>query len=104
MLYVDISNTRLQFLSFTSFVKLHKYVYKIIEYNVCISYFLSGMPSVITLAPKTRPEGKEPMSYGDACRELEKLGADVVGVNCIRGPQSILPVIKEVRQKCKVNY
>ena len=66
---------------------------------------LKGMPSVVTLGPSQNncTEGKDSMSFGDACRELENLGADVVGINCFRGPKSILPVIKEIRQKCKVN-
>ena len=60
---------------------------------------------MVTFAPSqyNRTQGKDSMSFGDACRELENLGADVVGINCFRGPQSILPVIKEIRQKCKVN-
>ena len=62
------------------------------------------MPSVVTFAPTNmnRTEGDRGLSYGDACRELERLGADVVGINCFRGPQSVLPVIKEVREKCQV--
>ena len=43
------------------------------------------------------------ISYGEACRRLEEAGAAVVGLNCNRGPVSLLPLLKEVRQACKVN-
>ena len=39
---------------------------------------------------------------GEACRTLEEAGAAVVGVNCTRGPHSMLPLLKEIREACKV--
>ena len=44
----------------------------------------------------------ENMSFPDAIKELEDRGADVVGVNCVRGPDTMIDIIKEVREKCKV--
>lgn len=44
----------------------------------------------------------EDMSFPDAIKELEDRGADVVGVNCVRGPDTMIDIIKEVREKCKV--
>ena len=41
-------------------------------------------------------------SYPDACLELEKAGADVVGLNCTRGPETIIPLMREIRKVCKV--
>ena len=50
------------------------------------------------------PDGimQDGISVADACKTLEERGADVVGVNCGRGPDSVLPVIKEIREACKV--
>ena len=44
------------------------------------------------------------VTYREACRRLEEAGAAVVGLNCSRGPVSLLPLLKEVRQACKVNH
>ncbi len=42
-------------------------------------------------------------SIVDTCKELEKRGADVVGLNCFRGPQTMLTYIEEVpAAKCHV--
>ncbi len=40
----------------------------------------------------------------ETCKILEDMGADVVGLNCSRGLDSMLPVIKEVRKVCKVRF
>ena len=42
------------------------------------------------------------ISITDAAQELERLGADVVGLNCGRGLDAMLPAIKQVRAVCKV--
>jgi betaine-homocysteine S-methyltransferase len=59
----------------------------------------TGKPAVITLAVHQQPETREGWSPADACRRLEEAGADVVGLNCIRGPQTMLPVLKAIRQE-----
>ena len=65
--------------------------------------FRPGLPSVVMFAPNGFNKAMDcEMSLADACRELEKAGADVVGLNCFRGPDSMIDVIKEVREKCKV--
>jgi betaine-homocysteine S-methyltransferase len=33
----------------------------------------------------------------DTCKELEQRGADVVGLNCFRGPATMLPYVQAVR-------
>ena len=38
----------------------------------------------------------------EACQKLEENGAAVVGLNCGRGPDTMLPLLKEIRKKCKV--
>jgi betaine-homocysteine S-methyltransferase len=59
----------------------------------------SGKPAVITLAVHQKPEVREGWSPTEACRRLEEAGADVVGLNCIRGPRTMLPVLKAIRQE-----
>jgi betaine-homocysteine S-methyltransferase len=55
-----------------------------------------GLAAVITLAvPK---EGLfDGVDVVDACKQLEQAGADVVGLNCFRGPSTMLPLVKEIR-------
>ncbi len=53
----------------------------------------AGVPSVMTLAVGTDPRTREDWSLADACRRLADAGADVVGLNCIRGPETMLPLL-----------
>ncbi|HYM58404.1 MAG TPA: homocysteine S-methyltransferase family protein [Solirubrobacteraceae bacterium] len=57
----------------------------------------AGVPAVVTLAVHQRPETRECWSPEDACKRLEDAGADVVGLNCIRGPRTILPLLRAIR-------
>jgi len=61
----------------------------------------TGKPSVITLAIHQQPETREGWSPEDACQRLEERGADVVGLNCIRGPETLLPLLRKVRATVK---
>lgn len=58
----------------------------------------TGLPSVITLAIHRAPETREGWSPAEACARLADAGADVVGLNCIRGPQTMMPLLREVRE------
>ena len=57
----------------------------------------SGLPAVITLAIHQEPHTREGWSPEDACKRLKDAGADVVGLNCIRGPKTMLPLLERVR-------
>jgi betaine-homocysteine S-methyltransferase len=57
----------------------------------------SGLPVIITLAPMASNQMQDGVSVVETCVELEKRGADVVGLNCFRGPQTMLPFLKEIR-------
>ena len=57
----------------------------------------TGLPGVITLAIHQEPNTREGWSPEDACKRLEDAGADVVGLNCIRGPKTMLPLIERIR-------
>ena len=55
-----------------------------------------GLPSVVTFA-STSERTIDGHELDDACRRLEAAGADVVGLNCSRGPATILPLLERVR-------
>jgi betaine-homocysteine S-methyltransferase len=56
----------------------------------------SGLPSVVTFAStsETTIDGVE---LDEACKRVEDAGADVVGLNCSRGPQTMLPILERIR-------
>ena len=56
----------------------------------------AGLTSVITLAVGQEPMTREGWSLADACRRLADAGADVVGLNCIRGPATMLPLLPDI--------
>jgi betaine-homocysteine S-methyltransferase len=53
--------------------------------------------AVITLAMHQEDVTRDGVGVVDACKRLADAGADVVGLNCIRGPETMLPLLKEVR-------
>ncbi|HZS89943.1 MAG TPA: homocysteine S-methyltransferase family protein [Chloroflexota bacterium] len=57
----------------------------------------AGLPAVVTLSAHLGNKVREGLPIAEACRRLEAAGADVVGLNCHRGPHTMLPLIKEVR-------
>jgi methionine synthase I (cobalamin-dependent) len=57
----------------------------------------AGLPAVITIVVHRDPEMREGCSPGEACRRIKDAGADVVGLNCSRGPRSMLPLLEAVR-------
>jgi betaine-homocysteine S-methyltransferase len=57
----------------------------------------AGVPAVITIAVHRDPRMREGATIPEACRQLEQAGAAVVGMNCIRGPASMMPVLEQVR-------
>ena len=63
----------------------------------------SDLPAVVTLAPNSELT-YDGVPLEKALRQLEELGADVVGINCFRGPDTMLPLIRKVRAECKVSY
>jgi betaine-homocysteine S-methyltransferase len=58
---------------------------------------VAGLPAVVTFAAHRDGTMREGASAQDACREAEQSGADVVGLNCIRGPQTMLPLLGPIR-------
>jgi betaine-homocysteine S-methyltransferase len=55
-----------------------------------------GLPSIVTFA-STDEVTIDGYEYDEACRQLESKGADVVGLNCSRGPATMLPILERIR-------
>lgn len=64
----------------------------------------TGLPSVVTFVIHQEDTTRDGFSAAEAAKQLEDAGADVVGINCGRGPRTMLPILKEVRAavKCEV--
>ena len=61
------------------------------------------LPAVIMLS-SIADVTRDGFTYSEACQRLEEAGADVVGLNCTRGPATMMPIVAEVRDavKCHV--
>jgi methionine synthase I (cobalamin-dependent) len=64
----------------------------------------SKVPTVVTFAMHQEPILRDGLTPVEACRRMEQAGADVVGLNCHRGPATMMPMIRDIRQavKCHV--
>ena len=58
----------------------------------------AGLPAVINLAIFRDPHTREGLTPAAACKRLEDAGADVVGLNCMRGPATMLPLLGPIRE------
>jgi betaine-homocysteine S-methyltransferase len=57
-----------------------------------------GLPAVVTLAPTQPNQTRDGYDYAEACRILAAEGATAVGLNCDRGPQTMLPLLARIRE------
>ena len=64
----------------------------------------SKVPAVVTFALHREGKLREGWTPVETCQRLEAAGAEVVGVNCIRGPATMLPILKKIRKavRCEV--
>lgn len=58
----------------------------------------TGLPTVITLVLHQELDTREGVRFVEACKRLEDAGADVVGLNCSRGPDTLLPLLAPIRE------
>ena len=58
----------------------------------------SGLPVVLTLAPMAFQEMADGAGIVETAQRLEQGGADVVGMNCFRGPDTMLPWLRRIRE------
>jgi betaine-homocysteine S-methyltransferase len=59
----------------------------------------AGLPAVVTLAVHREPVTWDGWTPAEACARLEEAGADVVGLNCIRGPETMFPILESIRER-----
>ena len=62
----------------------------------------NGLPAVVTLSAFVPDTTLDDVPFPEACRRLEEAGAAVVGINCTRGPATMLPLLRDVRKATKV--
>ncbi|HEV2402777.1 MAG TPA: homocysteine S-methyltransferase family protein [Candidatus Saccharimonadales bacterium] len=55
------------------------------------------LPALVTFGA-AYPKSKDGYDWVEGCRLLEANGADVVGFNCIRGPKTMLPLLRRLRK------
>ena len=61
-----------------------------------------GLPAMVTFA-SVQPTGTyDGYDYVDACGVLAEHGATVVGLNCSRGPETMLPLLERIRSSVDV--
>jgi betaine-homocysteine S-methyltransferase len=58
----------------------------------------SRVPAVVTMAMHREDRTRDGMTPVEVCQRLEDAGAQVVGINCHRGPATILPMLRQIRQ------
>ncbi len=58
----------------------------------------TGLPSMVTMCFDANPVSYDGHTPGECARALRDAGADIVGVNCLRNPNQILPIAEEMRR------
>ena len=58
-----------------------------------------GLIAVTNFSIKKGDKTREGHTPGEACKMMEDLGADVVGLNCYRGPKMTMKLLPEIREK-----
>ena len=56
-----------------------------------------GLPAMVTLASTQPDTTRDGYDYVEACRILADHGATIVGLNCDRGPVTMLPLLERIR-------
>jgi len=55
-----------------------------------------GLPAMVTFA-STAEHTIDGHDLAEACKRVEDAGAEIVGLNCSRGPQTMLPLLEKIR-------
>ena len=61
------------------------------------------LPAVITFALHRQGAMRDGIKPADAAKRIEQKGADVVGLNCIRGIRTMMPFVQEIRDAVKIH-
>jgi betaine-homocysteine S-methyltransferase len=57
----------------------------------------AGLPAMVTVGPDNDPNSFEGHPPDECVRRLAHAGVEIVGVNCLRSPEHMLPIMEEVR-------
>src|SRR5918995_95390 len=57
----------------------------------------TGLPAMITMGLDNNPNSFEGFSPGEQAKRLADAGVDIVGTNCFRSPELMLPLMEEMR-------
>jgi methionine synthase I (cobalamin-dependent) len=57
----------------------------------------AGKVAMVTMSFEQEPKSYEGYGPGECARRLADAGAEIVGVNCLRGPSATLPLMQEMR-------
>jgi len=66
----------------------------LIGLQVCHAF---GLPAMVTFASAHPTHTYDGYAYVEACRRMADAGATIVGLNCSRGPQTMRPLLTEIR-------
>jgi betaine-homocysteine S-methyltransferase len=58
----------------------------------------AGKVAMVTMSFEQEPKSYEGYGPGECARRLVGAGAEIVGINCLRGPAATLPLMREVRE------
>ena len=58
----------------------------------------SGLPVVLTLSPMGFDKMADGFGIVETAQRLEQGGAEVVGLNCFRGPETMLPWLRQIHE------
>jgi betaine-homocysteine S-methyltransferase len=71
----------------------------LIALDVCRALGLPAMVTFASVQPEATYDGYD---YVEACRILADNGAAIVGLNCSRGPETMLPLLEQIREAVDV--
>jgi betaine-homocysteine S-methyltransferase len=57
----------------------------------------TGLPAMVTVCFENKPVTSDGQSPANCAKALRDAGADIVGINCLRGPEHTLALIEEMR-------
>jgi betaine-homocysteine S-methyltransferase len=57
-----------------------------------------GLPVMVTMTFEDKPVTRDGRSPAECAKALVDAGADIVGTNCWRGPDQLLPLVEEMRR------
>ena len=57
----------------------------------------AGLPAMVTMGPDNNARTFEGNTPGECARRLADAGVEIVGLNCLRSPEHVYPIMEEVR-------